>query len=93
VYRWLSTLAKAQKDSTLARESGIQSHWPPSAFSSTGSPLPMNGGNGSGKEVSVLADKVKCVPKRESKKPGPKNVSVPQHKRSSPKPINKKCGS
>jgi hypothetical protein len=38
-----------------------------------------------------MADKVKCVPKREDKKPGPKNVSVSPHKRSSPKPINKKC--
>jgi hypothetical protein len=45
-----------------------------------------------GKEVSEMADKVKCVPKREGKKPGPKAVSVSQHKRSSPKPIDKKCG-
>jgi hypothetical protein len=40
-----------------------------------------------------MADKVKCVPKRDGKKLGPKNVSVHQHKRSSPKPIDKKCGS
>ena len=38
-----------------------------------------------------MADKVKCTPKREGKKPGPKSVAVHQHKRSSPKPINKKC--
>jgi hypothetical protein len=46
---------------------------------------------GSGKEVSAMADKVKCVPKREGKKPGPKNVKVRPFVRSSPKPINKKC--
>ncbi len=50
------------------------------------------GHTGSRKEVSEMADKVKCVPKREGKKPGPKAVSVSQHKRSSPKPIDKKCG-
>jgi len=40
-----------------------------------------------------MADKVKCVPKREGKKPGPKTVPVSPYKRSTPKPINKKCGS
>jgi hypothetical protein len=49
------------------------------------------GQSGSGKEVSAMADKVKCVPKREDKKPGPKNVKVRSFVRSSPKPINKKC--
>jgi hypothetical protein len=38
-----------------------------------------------------MAQQVKCTPKRVGKKPGPKSVSVSQHKRSSPKPINKKC--
>lgn len=35
--------------------------------------------------------KVKCYPKRVDKKPGPKNVRVQAYKRSSPKPIGKKC--
>ena len=35
--------------------------------------------------------KAKCYPKRDGKKPGPKSVSVSPHRRSSPKPINKKC--
>jgi len=39
-----------------------------------------------------MSTKVKCVPKREGTKPGPKTVSVPAHKRSTPKPIDKKCG-
>ncbi len=30
-------------------------------------------------------------PQRTEKKPGPKNVKVEAFKRSSPKPINKKC--
>jgi hypothetical protein len=51
------------------------------------------GHSGSRKEVSEMADKVKCVPKREDNKPGPKSVTVSPHKRSTPKPINKKCGS
>ena len=38
-----------------------------------------------------MANKVKCVPKREGAKPGPKSVTVSTHKRSTPKPINKKC--
>ncbi len=36
--------------------------------------------------------KIKCTPKRVGKKPGPKNVTIPAHKRSTPKKINKKCG-
>jgi hypothetical protein len=39
-----------------------------------------------------MADtKVKCVPKREGDKPGPKTVTVHPHTRSTPKPIPKKC--
>jgi len=39
-----------------------------------------------------MADtKVKCVPKREGGKPGPKSVTVSPHKRSTPKPLPKKC--
>jgi hypothetical protein len=49
------------------------------------------GQTGSGKEVSEMADKVKCAPKREGTKPGPKNVKVRSFVRSSPKPIDKKC--
>jgi hypothetical protein len=39
-----------------------------------------------------MGNKVVCRPVRTEKKPGPKTVSVPAHKRSTPKPINKKCG-
>jgi len=39
-----------------------------------------------------MATKVKCRPVRVGKKPGPKTVSVPAHKRSKPKPIGRKCG-
>ena len=35
--------------------------------------------------------KTKCVPKRVGAKPGPKTVSVKTYKRSTPKPISKKC--
>ncbi len=35
--------------------------------------------------------KIKCVPKRLTKKPGPKTVAVKRHKRTKPKPTNKKC--
>jgi hypothetical protein len=38
-----------------------------------------------------MARKVVCQPRRVGKKPGPKPVRVAGHKRSSPKPINKKC--
>jgi hypothetical protein len=38
-----------------------------------------------------MTSKVKCVPKREGNKPGPKSVKVRSFVRSSPKPINKKC--
>ena len=34
--------------------------------------------------------KTKCAPKRVSKKPGPKTVSVKTHKRSTPKTLKKK---
>ena len=33
----------------------------------------------------------KCRPVRTSKKPGPKNVPVKSHKRSTPKDTGKKC--
>lgn len=36
--------------------------------------------------------KTKCAPRRVGKKPGPKTVSVKPHKRSTPKPLRKKCG-
>jgi hypothetical protein len=36
--------------------------------------------------------KVICRPQRTVKKPGPKSVKVRAFTRSSPKPINKKCG-
>ena len=38
-----------------------------------------------------MATKAKCRPQRKDKKPGPKTVSVDKHKRSKPKPMNKKC--
>ena len=39
-----------------------------------------------------MADKkAKCRPQRTGTKPGPKTVNVPSHKRSTPKPIKKKC--
>lgn len=38
-----------------------------------------------------MASKVKCYPKRVDKKPGPKTVAVQPHKRSTPKPLGKKC--
>ena len=34
---------------------------------------------------------IKCRPTRTGGKPGPKNVSVKPHKRSTPKPLGKKC--
>ena len=40
-----------------------------------------------------MASKVVCRPQRTEKKPGPKTVRVSPYKRSTPKPINKKCGS
>lgn len=36
-----------------------------------------------------MATKTKCRPVRTEKKPGPKTVSVPAHKRSTPKPLPK----
>lgn len=42
------------------------------------------------KGVIAMA-KIKCRPVRTGK-PGPKTVRVKTHKRSSPKPIRKKCG-
>ena len=38
-----------------------------------------------------MANKVVCRPVRTEKKPGQKSVTVHTHKRSTPKPINKKC--
>lgn len=35
--------------------------------------------------------KPECRPVRPGKKPGPKNVPVKPHRRSTPKPISKKC--
>jgi hypothetical protein len=39
-----------------------------------------------------MANKVICRPERTGKKPGPKTVKVSSHTRSTPKPIDKKCG-
>ena len=41
--------------------------------------------------AGILATKLKCRPTRTAKKPGPKTVSVSTHKRSTPKPLRKKC--
>ena len=43
------------------------------------------------KEVIYMAKGTKCYPKRTSPKPGPKNVRVRTHKRSTPKSTGKKC--